>query len=413
MTSFRFQGPIAFDTDDGRGVPVETLDGARLKRIDVGADDVQITYNDDNNDEVTVVIPASAVEQMVTQRAVVLSNADLKALDRTYVEIVPAPGNRRYIQLHNVWMRRRGADVPNTERGFYWALSEDTVLNDGDIAAGSGRLTQSDALDVDDNITTNGLQFRLDTWPGDEFRYIFVGSEVDEPEIDIYGIFTSPDPDSLFTPDAPWAGSQGYRNTYYTKPVPGTFMVNGVETKWWVIARRTDDTPFSHGSGPPYSASDNNISGGRLEFGTRSTSPSTRGGARTTPTLGAVATENYIGLLHVLDGSVPKPILNYMVATYSQNDAAALLYGRDVSAQLGNILALPANSVRSIALGGHVLIENTALVAGVLIDDSPARALAESIDYTAPAYQRYLEGVDDFEIAFVVRYSVHTAISGP
>ena len=209
MTSIRFQAPIAFDTADGRGVPVETLDGARLKRIDVSGTDVQITWNDENNEEATVVIDTSGGGTVIQDRSVVLSNADLKALDRTYVEIIPAPGARQYIQLHNVWMRRRGADVPNTERGFYWALSEDTVLADLDIAAGSGRLTQSEALMVDDNITAAGLQFRLDTWPGDEYRHIFVGSEVGEPEIDIYGIFTSPDPDSLFTPDAPWAGTGG------------------------------------------------------------------------------------------------------------------------------------------------------------------------------------------------------------
>ena len=59
------------------------------------------------------------------------------------------------------------------------------------------------------------------------------------------------------------------------------------------------------------------------------------------------------------------------------------------------------------------MIANSPLVAGVLIDDSPARALAESVDYTPEGYQRYLESVDDFELAFHVRYSVHTAIVGP
>ena len=57
MTTLRFNGPIAFDTFDGRGVPVAVLDGARFVSIQAAADgNVEFVYLDSGNVEQTFLI---------------------------------------------------------------------------------------------------------------------------------------------------------------------------------------------------------------------------------------------------------------------------------------------------------------------------------------------------------------------
>ena len=57
MTTLRFNGPIAFDTADGRGVPVEVLDGAHFVSIQAAADgNVEFVYLDSGNVEQTFLI---------------------------------------------------------------------------------------------------------------------------------------------------------------------------------------------------------------------------------------------------------------------------------------------------------------------------------------------------------------------
>ena len=57
MTTLRFNGPIAFDTADGRGVPVEVLDGARFVSIAATSDgNVEFVYLDSGNVERTFLI---------------------------------------------------------------------------------------------------------------------------------------------------------------------------------------------------------------------------------------------------------------------------------------------------------------------------------------------------------------------
>ena len=57
MTTLRFNGPIAFDTADGRGVPVEVLDGARFVSIQAtDAGNVEFVYLDAGNVERTFLI---------------------------------------------------------------------------------------------------------------------------------------------------------------------------------------------------------------------------------------------------------------------------------------------------------------------------------------------------------------------
>ena len=54
MTTHQFLGPIGFDTADGRGVPVATIDGARFIAVELLlSGTVRITYNDDGNVEQT------------------------------------------------------------------------------------------------------------------------------------------------------------------------------------------------------------------------------------------------------------------------------------------------------------------------------------------------------------------------
>ena len=54
MTTHRFLGAIGFDTADGRGVPVATIDGARFIAVELLlSGTVRITYNDDDNAEQT------------------------------------------------------------------------------------------------------------------------------------------------------------------------------------------------------------------------------------------------------------------------------------------------------------------------------------------------------------------------
>ena len=54
MTTHQFLGPIGFDTADGRGVPVATIDGARFIAVELLlSGTVRITYNDDDNAEQT------------------------------------------------------------------------------------------------------------------------------------------------------------------------------------------------------------------------------------------------------------------------------------------------------------------------------------------------------------------------
>ena len=57
MTTIRFQAPLAFDTADGRGLPVEFLDGVRFVSIAVTSDgNVEFVYLDAGNVERTFLI---------------------------------------------------------------------------------------------------------------------------------------------------------------------------------------------------------------------------------------------------------------------------------------------------------------------------------------------------------------------
>ena len=110
--------------------------------------------------------PVSAI----TQVQLAISNAQLKTLDTDYIEAIAAPDAGKYIQVHGIWTRKRGADIPPAITRLYRsAVSTDTTLTETEALAGV--------------LSTNTF-LSLPNWSVSS--YLFVGVGNTQP--DLYGL---------------------------------------------------------------------------------------------------------------------------------------------------------------------------------------------------------------------------------
>ena len=142
----------------------------------------------------------------VLQVRPVISNAQLKTLDDTYVELIPRPGPGKYIGVMQIWMQKRGSDIAAPSYRATWrvATSVDTVL------------TEEEALEGE--LRTRGV-VPIPAW-GVENRYIFVGVLVTQNDI--------------ISMQSPVYGEDGA--VFFAREferVPGMTTVAGIPIKWW------------------------------------------------------------------------------------------------------------------------------------------------------------------------------------
>ena len=143
----------------------------------------------------------------------IITNAELKTLDDTYIELAPAPGFDKYIQVRQVYLEKHGSDTP-PERDYstYVAISADDVLTAGEINAG----------------TSDGL---IPTWAAGD-RYLFVGRSITDGPLERAHIAAADR--SIYADDLPMTR------------IAGTMDVAGLPVWWW---RSTDVVPQSVSAG--------------------------------------------------------------------------------------------------------------------------------------------------------------------
>lgn len=133
-------------------------------------------------------------------------NAELKRLDTDYIELIPAPGAGRYIELSQVWMQKHGSDMPPTHVEYYrLGISPNAVITEAEALLVAGRGDTFGDMPIPD-------------W--DTPHYFYAGTSVTNQDV------TSVDG----LPAADFA-------TQFQR-VPGSIDVDGLAIKWW----RTVDT---------------------------------------------------------------------------------------------------------------------------------------------------------------------------
>ena len=170
--------------------------------IRVETDAIHFTESDaqGNVNEVEVTIPAGVVIQEASHY---LTNAELKTLDTDYVELVPAPGVGKYIQVMQVWARKDGADVPpEVTRIYRAAISTDDMLTEAEALAGESQTYTF--LNVPDFTTPH---------------YFFIGTSVTLADISGLNVPTTEDPADYFA------------RVFDQTPV--LLTVDGVPMKFW------------------------------------------------------------------------------------------------------------------------------------------------------------------------------------
>ena len=137
---------------------------------------------------------------------VVVSNAELKTLDTDYIQIAPAPGAGKSIQVNQVFLRKHGDDVPpEVDSKTYVTISPDVDLSAAEIAA--------------------ALVGNIPAWAAGD-RYLFVGRSVTDAPLERVGITT--------------AGYEVYTQDLPMTALPGTMDLAG-RPLWWY--RSTDVVP--------------------------------------------------------------------------------------------------------------------------------------------------------------------------
>ena len=75
---------------------------------------------------------------MVQTATVAISNASLKNLDTTYIEVLPAPGIGQYLEVMQFWIHKSGSDLPPVHTPIYrLAISPDVNLSEAEALAGN------------------------------------------------------------------------------------------------------------------------------------------------------------------------------------------------------------------------------------------------------------------------------------
>ena len=276
-----------------------------------------------------------------------ITNAELKALDTNYIELVPAPGPDKFLQVSLTSIVKRGDDVPAliSPRMYYVAISPDNRLSAAEVAAG--------------NSATSG-DVAIPTWPNGQTRYVFVGVPADRR--DIVG----------FSPDR--AGGETVYDffTRVFERVAGTVAdADGVAVKWW----RTK-VAYASPAAVGFESSDT-VLGWILD--------------NAMPTIDNIRRNAWAGMLFINDASLALPVHNH------GNE-----YIWVSGAGLDTMLRAEAGE-RILDGVSHGLREDEALVLGA--GDNVSRGNRYP-SYSEAAFDAYMDPVDDVTLDVAVRYSI-------
>ena len=275
---------------------------------------------------------------------ITVTNAQLKELDTTFIELVSAPGAGNYIEVELLSIEKSGDDLPAVqgENAFYIALSEDVTLSEAEVAAGNS----SDRV------------VPMPTWPSGETRYVFIG--IPDDRQDLVGVEN--------------IGGAGAEVSFAVifEAVTGTVDdANGRAVKWW-------RTRLAYDSAGDLFPGLTSISGWMLA---------------TEPTIRTIVNSYWLGAIFVEDDSLPKPVHNYG-GEYTWVEGAGI----------DDVLRSDDGTRIIDLVGGHGLSENKALVFGVGINIFRGDAQRRAGVYNAATFDRYMEPVDDVSLTLTIRH---------
>ena len=341
-----FGGPIADASEIG---------------LDAGGFGTNLTSQVDNMQKL-----ASAVDGLVVgslspalTNSVAISNAMLKTLDTDYVELAPAPGIGQYIELEQVWVQKVGSDEPRTGRFLIRvAYGPDEDLTE--TVALTGNLATAGF------ISTRGIRWT------NESNYFFFGCTDILP--DITGLRGNEVSDPGFFPAL--------------ERIPGTLRVGEDTMKWW----RTSQPYMSLADIPSIDSGSSILVPlvGNAFLSTAASSLRIASGVKLRAIAELITTNGY-PLYYVPSNFQSSPLELALLAEFNLSD-----------------LLTPGTVGDAYAIGGHSLIENTALTLGISVNTTPPTAGRASAVYSQGAYDDYLEGVDDVVFVIFVRYRVHS-----
>ena len=293
----------------------------------------------------TLLNPVGGIDISRTH-TVTLTNSQVKNLDTTYIELVPAPGAGNYLSVELMSVEKMGDDVPAVQnpRMYYIAVSADTTLTEAEVAAGNSETFTF---------------VNVPTWPGGEERYVFVGVPDDRRDIISMNVPTTEEPEDFFA--------------RVFERVTGTVDdANGVAVKWW-RTKVAFDTQAVFGSNTYATGwgSDENIA-----------------------IVEDIIRYAYAAAIFVNDDSADKPV-------HSAGNEYTWINGDT----LNNYLSADADTRFLASVSGHDLAENEALQFGVILNISRGgRARA----YSAAVFDEFVQPANDVTLAVTVRYKTLT-----
>ncbi len=290
----------------------------------------------------------------VLETRMTVTNAQLKELNNTYIELVAAPGFRQFIQVTQIWLLKSGNDQPAEAYPFllYMTVSEDEILSEEEAA-----------IYTPDSSAYSGVD--IPNWQGGGSRYLFIG--VPTTHEDISGIGGS-------TSDTSYPDDDDRRRTFSQRfqRYPDIVNVEDVPVKWWrsnnAYNSRSAFIGVSRARGVIFEPS---------------------------PTLGDIAAYAYLATM--------LPLIDEEKPLYSRDGEHIWVAGHG----LEDLLALSGGTILAEAVGGHGLHENVPLQLGIVYGSS---RLHRPSTYSDAVYDQYLENVDDTSIEILVRYQIHSTI---
>ena len=278
-----------------------------------------------------------------------ITTAELKALDTTYLEMIPDPGNGKYIEVRQIWMRKHGTDTPAVTypRAYHVAISANDALDAAEAAAGN---------------SATFTFVNVPTWVGGD-RYIFIG--VPTTQAEIIGI------------NLPIAEEREDSFTRLFEATPVEVPVAGVPIKWWrtKLAYATAGDAFS---GQSY------ITGWTAAPG---------------PTLDVLIARTWLGFLFISDPTLALPLHSHG-GEYDWVDGHLL----------STVLHADGQHLFGQAVGGHPLPARSALMLG--IGSAVARSLRAS-NYSEAVFDQYVDPLADTELGLTIRYEIHDTRATP
>ena len=273
-----------------------------------------------------------------------ITNAELKNLDTTYIELVEAPRNGKYIQVEQLWMEKTGDDPPATvyPRSYHVAISEDNALTTAEAAAGN---------------SATFTFVNIPTWPSGD-RYIFVGVPTSHADIVGLNVPTTEEPEDFFA-------------RVFEEYAP-IVEVDGVPIKWWrtTLAYATPEEVFRQ----------TYVTGWTVATG---------------PTISDILQRMWIGSIFV---EPTVDVADYPV--HSASDEYAWVAGN----LLETVLRSPDERLWGEAVGAHGFLEDMPLVLAAGL--TQPRTTRDRY-YSAAAFDEYMLPVNDVELLVVVRYQIH------